>query len=62
MGGIPINRIHQIGIVVKDIQKTMESYSSTFGIGPFRVVECASLYIVVLRYCLKGVGPDARDP
>ena len=34
-----INKIDQIGIVVKDIQKTVEYYSSTLGIGPFRVTE-----------------------
>ena len=34
-----LTSIDQVGIVVKDIQKTMDYYSSTFGIGPFRVVD-----------------------
>lgn len=34
-----ITKIDHIGIVVKDIQKTVEYYSSTLGIGPFRVFE-----------------------
>lgn len=29
----------QIGLVVNDLDKTMEYYSSTFGIGPWRVVD-----------------------
>ena len=33
------NGIDQIGIMVKDIQKTMEYYSSVLGIGPFRVFD-----------------------
>lgn len=31
--------VEQIGIVVKDIDKAIEYYSSTFGLGPFQVHE-----------------------
>jgi hypothetical protein len=31
--------LHQIGVVVKDISKVVEYYSSIFGIGPFTVYE-----------------------
>lgn len=36
---ISFDGIHQVGIVVKDIQKTISFFSSTFGLGPFRVYE-----------------------
>lgn len=32
-----LNTINQIGIVVKDLDKTMEAYWNQFGIGPWRV-------------------------
>jgi len=31
--------VQQIGIVVKDMDKAIEHYASTFGIGPFRVID-----------------------
>jgi len=31
--------VSQVGIVVNDIEKTAEYYSSTFGIGPFSIVD-----------------------
>lgn len=31
--------ISQIGIVVKNLEKTMNYYSTTFGLGPFKVME-----------------------
>ena len=31
--------LHQIGVVVKDINRVLDSYSSLFGIGPFTVYE-----------------------
>jgi hypothetical protein len=34
---ISIKNINQVGIVVKDIDKTMEMYWTQFGIGPWRV-------------------------
>jgi len=37
--GISINDIDQVGIVVRDLQKAIDYYSSTLGIGPFRILE-----------------------
>ena len=36
---IRLPALEQIGVVVKDLDKTMEYYTSTFGVGPWRVVE-----------------------
>ena len=36
---LPLSRLNQIGIVVRDSDKVMESWTSLFGIGPWRVVE-----------------------
>jgi catechol 2,3-dioxygenase-like lactoylglutathione lyase family enzyme len=33
----------QIGVVVKDLDKTMEMYSSLFGVGPWKVVDLPSM-------------------
>lgn len=33
--------VEQIGIVVKDIEKTADYYTSTFGIGPFQIQDIA---------------------
>ena len=41
-GKITLPPTIQIGIVVKDLDKVMEFYSSTFGIGPWEVREGAS--------------------
>ena len=38
-GRVKLPNLGQIGVVVKDLDKTMEYYTSTFGIGPWRVVE-----------------------
>ena len=38
-GKMPLPPVGQIGVVVKDLDECMEYYSSTFGIGPWRVVE-----------------------
>lgn len=35
---IKINKVLQIGIVVRDIQKSMELYWDIFGIGPWRIL------------------------
>jgi len=35
-GGLPFCRVHQVGVVVRDLQRAMDYYSSLFGIGPFR--------------------------
>ena len=37
--GVKLPPVDQIGIVVKDIDRAIEYYSSTFGWGPFRVRE-----------------------
>ncbi len=37
-GKIKLPALCQIGVVVKDLDKTMEYYTSTFGIGPWRVI------------------------
>ncbi len=37
------SQIDQIGIVVKDIEKAMQYYSSFFGIGPFRPLNVTSV-------------------
>jgi methylmalonyl-CoA/ethylmalonyl-CoA epimerase len=34
---VTINKVLQIGIVVKDLQKAMEFYWEVFGIGPWRI-------------------------
>ena len=36
---LPLSKLNQIGIVVRDSDKVMESWTSLFGIGPWRVVE-----------------------
>ncbi len=38
-GKVQLPPVGQIGVVVKDLDECMEYYSSTFGIGPWRVVE-----------------------
>jgi len=38
-GGITLSQIDQVGIVVRDLDRAMEYYTSTFGIGPFRIVK-----------------------
>lgn len=37
--GVKLNRAVQIGIVVRDLDRTTELLSSLFGIGPFRFIE-----------------------
>lgn len=37
------SHIDQIGIIVKDIEKAMEYYSSFFGLGPFRPLNVTSV-------------------
>ena len=36
---IKLPEVGQIGIVVRDLEKTVDYYLSTFGIGPFKIVE-----------------------
>jgi len=36
---LPLSGINQIGIVVRDSDRVMESWTSLFGIGPWRVTE-----------------------
>ncbi len=38
-GKVQLPPVGQVGVVVKDLDECMEYYSSTFGIGPWRVVE-----------------------
>jgi len=37
--GPELPRLGQVGVVVKDIQKAVEYYSSVFGIGPFNIYD-----------------------
>jgi len=41
--------VHQIGLVVRDLEKTADFYYSTFGIGPFSVVPEVKFDGVILR-------------
>ena len=41
--------VHQIGMVVRDLQKTADFYYSTFGIGPFSIVPEMRFDGVILR-------------
>ncbi len=36
---VKLTKLDQVGIVVKDLDKAMDFYSSTFGLGPFRAIE-----------------------
>ena len=47
-GEVRLPALGHVGIIVKDIDKTMEYYSSTFGIGPWRVRD-ADYHGVMLR-------------
>jgi len=48
VGPINLPPVKQVGIVVKDIEKTAEFYTSAFGIGPFSIHE-VSLDGVIFR-------------
>jgi len=39
IGGVTLPPVGHIGIVVRDIEKTVDYYSSVFGIGPFSILE-----------------------
>lgn len=39
--------VFQIGVVVKDLEKTMEFYTSTFGIGPWKTLEMERKEVMV---------------
>lgn len=41
--------VHQIGLVVRDLEKTAAFYYSTFGIGPFSIVPEVNFDGVILR-------------
>lgn len=47
----------QLGVVVKDLEKTMEIYSSLFGLGPWKVVDLpgidATLYGKPVEYKMR---------
>ena len=47
--------VSQIGIVVKDMDKAIEYYSSTFGWGPFNVLD-----IELKEFTYKGEPGDCR--
>ena len=46
-GKVKLPALGHIGVVVKDMDKAMEYYSSTYGIGPWRVVEVDYPEVVV---------------
>ncbi len=39
VGKVVLPPVYQIGIVVRDIEKAAEYYTSTFGIGPFSIID-----------------------
>jgi predicted enzyme related to lactoylglutathione lyase len=43
-GGIKFN---QIGVVVKDLEKAIDFYSTNFGIGPFRIINLRNWEIIL---------------
>ena len=46
-GKVTLPALGLVGMVVKDLDKTMEYYSSTFGIGPWRVVDVDNPELIV---------------
>jgi methylmalonyl-CoA/ethylmalonyl-CoA epimerase len=52
---IKLPPVEQVGIVVKDLDKAMEFYCNTFGMGPFQVMD------VSLKGCIyRGRPTDCR--
>lgn len=39
MENLRLPKLGQVGVVVKDLKKAVEYYTSTFGIGPFEIIE-----------------------
>ena len=64
-GAVKLPAVGQVGIVVKDLDKIIEYYSSTFGIGPWRVIEVdrpevmlrGQKYPYRARYAFANLGP-----
>jgi len=47
-GKVTLPPVSQVGIVVRDIERTAEYYTSTFGIGPFSIID-VDMEGVILR-------------
>ena len=41
-------KLAQVGVVVKDMDKAIEFYSSTFGFGPFEIMEFPDLAVILM--------------
>jgi methylmalonyl-CoA/ethylmalonyl-CoA epimerase len=54
------SKIDQVGIVVRDIEKAMQYYSSFFGLGPFRRLNVTSVDRVVYGRPAKDVANLTR--
>jgi len=48
VGKVKLPPVSQVGIVVRDIERTAEYYTSTFGIGPFSIID-VDMEGVILR-------------
>ncbi len=49
MTGLKLPPVYQLGYVVKDIVKTCEFYTSTYGIGPFEIIDEVDMEGAILR-------------
>jgi methylmalonyl-CoA/ethylmalonyl-CoA epimerase len=63
-GKVKLPPLAQIGMVVKDIDKVMEFYSATFGIGPWEIREGESeakaggeIYVYKTKAAIAQLGP-----
>lgn len=64
-GKVTLPALGHVGVVVKDLDKVMEYYSSTFGIGPWRVAEFDvhevmvrdQVHLVKTRVAFAQLGP-----
>jgi len=53
-----LKEINQVCVVVKDLQKSMEYYWSTFGIGPFTIYTYEPPYVTDMK--IRGKPKDYR--
>ena len=49
MTGLKLPPVYQLGYVVRDIEKACGFYESTYGVGPFQVVDEVDMEGVILR-------------
>ena len=50
---VALDKVEHIGIVVRDIEKVTESWSSLFGIGPWTIREMGGESVKMKKICLK---------